>query len=160
MYLSVTVMLLSRLRTVSYTHLDVYKRQLHNIFHITVKEIFLKYFRIIFHRNYIVNRVKIIHKSLSQNALIFLYHSNINAGICIKAVFTFSSGHLPVSYTHLDVYKRQRIGNMGEGTWHRIEPDQNWVIYYMDHFEPLILCEDTLRQAVFLCIAPLTQLAE
>jgi len=45
-------------------------RNLHNIFHITVKEIFLKYFRIIFHRNYIVNRVKIIHKSLSQNALI------------------------------------------------------------------------------------------
>ena len=69
-------------------------RNLHNILHITVKEIFLKYFRIIFHRNYIVNRVKIIHKSLSQNALIFLYHSNINAGICIKAVFTFSSGHL------------------------------------------------------------------
>ena len=63
---------------------------LHNIFHITVKEIFLKYFRIIFHRNYIVNRVKIINKSLSQNALIFLYHSNINAGICIKAVFIFT----------------------------------------------------------------------
>ena len=53
-----------------------------------------------------------------------------------------------------------RIGNMGEGTWHMIEQDQNWVICYMDHFEPLILCEDTLRQAVFLCIAPLTQLAE
>lgn len=42
-----------------------------------------------------------------------------------------------------------RIGNMGEGTWHMIEPAQNWVICYMGHFEPLILCEDTLRQAVF-----------
>ena len=41
------------------------------------------------------------------------------------------------------------VGNIGEGTRYRIEPAQNWVICYMGHFEPLILCEDTLRQAVF-----------
>ena len=66
--------------TVSYTHLDVYKRQIEDCIH---------------------DLIKLCTKILSDEPLFFLINS-YTTGLA-PAVLTY----MPVSYTHLDVYKRQ-----------------------------------------------------
>ena len=73
-------------KAVSYTHLDVYKRQLIMIPYIVplIQNIGIE-----------IQRAKNMHKFRS---IIYFVIALANLGISI-----------PVSYTHLDVYKRQRL---------------------------------------------------
>ena len=88
--------------SVSYTHLDVYKRQRKNWFFGVLGIVFLADLVDTFIKGetYLVN---------VQTE--YYYRCGIHVLLCIAAMFTknvkFHTA-LPVSYTHLDVYKRQQ----------------------------------------------------
>ena len=74
---------------VSYTHLDVYKRQTHG----SVFRVFFKH------------SLKVWHIFVNQ-----IFQRNNNSLFCItKQIIIVHSCIKPVSYTHLDVYKRQLL---------------------------------------------------
>ena len=66
---------------VSYTHLDVYKRQ--------------------------VKQCTYSRKRLYAAFQYAVYIGNADAVICYRNACVFRTGYAAVSYTHLDVYKRQ-----------------------------------------------------
>ena len=107
-------------RPVSYTHLDVYKRQvphtatsqqptLLNTFSVNVPIIRVYFFAIV---NFSITGSIVPHTATSQQpALLNTFSDNVPIiRIYFFAIVNFSiTGSIAVSYTHLDVYKRQVI---------------------------------------------------
>ena len=86
-----------RLIPVSYTHLDVYKRQLEwkwkNVFAMRFLSITL---------NYTHDSPKVLYGSSYDDTVERYISKEVN-----EHADNASAGFTPVSYTHLDVYKRQ-----------------------------------------------------
>ena len=81
----------SRVKPVSYTHLDVYKRQCHYLL------------------GYDVN-ASLLTASMFATHTLVAYPIVSRMGVARnQAVAITVGGTIPVSYTHLDVYKRQKI---------------------------------------------------
>ena len=87
------------LKPVSYTHLDVYKRQLE----ISVKV-----------KNYAANNEQISNEASFDCDQCDLIYDGVNITVIKELLenaleFTMTDDPDPVSYTHLDVYKRQGL---------------------------------------------------
>ena len=103
-------MILTYIVPVSYTHLDVYKRQLS--YYNKMKVLYfakipgaLFIFYIVF--NLIVSVFGLNEFSIQGYIMPNVHGNIIGEIVLILLIFGLSIGIIPVSYTHLDVYKRQ-----------------------------------------------------
>ena len=110
------------MEAVSYTHLDVYKRQEQGIKELFESEKYMRYLSVMskFHR-YSVNNTMLIYMQKPEATLVAGFNKWKNQferhvkkgehGITIIAPTPYKK---TVSYTHLDVYKRQGLHRGGQ----------------------------------------------